>query len=72
MNEVIVLHRTISLTETLLQTFSYAVVLGTSNIFSRSKFSIPESSTARKHNASKALLDTDHPLNRLSFLWVGH
>lgn len=65
MNEVnVVFHCTICLAERLLQTFSYATVLGTSKIFSRRKFSIIESSTARKHNAGKVLC-SDHLLNRL-------
>lgn len=64
-NEVnVVFHCTICLAERLLQTFSYATVLGTSKIFSKRKFSIIESSTARKHNAGKVLC-SDHLLNRL-------
>lgn len=51
----------------LLQTFSYAIVLGTSNIFSKRQFSVLESSTARKHSASKVLHTTDHLLNRHVF-----
>lgn len=65
-NEVIVVFPcTICLTERLLPTFSYAIVLGTSSIFHKRKFSILESSTARKHSASKVLCNTDHLLNRL-------
>lgn len=65
-NEVIVVFPcTICLTERLLPTFSYAIVLGTSSIFHKRKFSILESSTARKHSASKVLCNTDHLLTRL-------
>ena len=65
MNEVLVFHCTICLAERLLQTFSYAVVLGTCKIFSKKKFSILESSTARRHNAVQFLCKSDHLLNRL-------
>ena len=65
MNEVLVFQCTICLAERLLRTSSYAVVLGTCNIFSKKKFSILESSTARRHNAGKVLCKSDHLLNRL-------
>lgn len=61
---IIVFHCTICLEVRLLQTSSYAIDLGT-NIFKERKFSILESFTARKHNASKILCNTDHLLNRL-------
>lgn len=64
-NEVLVFHCTICLAERLLRTFSYAIVLGTCKIFSKKKFSILESSTARRHNAGKVLCKSDHLLNRL-------